>query len=135
MRVAGATLAVAGAAQEVAGLTNTTMGLGPAIMKGDTRQMEKGMNQAETGYELGSAGNDLYEYASQRYKATQATKENLYIASEMPEGNGLLVWKKDRGEISKQIYFRDITPQFVVDEAADRVYVVVGSTIKAYDLH
>jgi hypothetical protein len=52
----------------------------------------------------------------------------------MPEGNGMLVWDKIKGAISKKITFNDTTPQYVVDEAADMVYVVVGNTIKAYDL-
>lgn len=66
--------------------------------------------------------------------SSQATKDNLYVLSEMPEGNGMLVWNKDRGKIFKKITFTDITPQFVVDEAEDMVYVVVGYVIKSYSL-
>jgi len=87
-----------------------------------------------TGAIMSNAGGDLYAAAKKRYLASQATKDNLYILSEMPEGNGLLVWNKDKGEITKKIYFSDTTPVFVVDEAVDRVYVIVGSSLKAYDL-
>lgn len=86
------------------------------------------------GNSLGSVSNDMYAAAKNRYLATQATKDNLYILSEMPEGNGMMVWNKDKGEATKKIYFSDTTPVFVVDEATDRIYVMVGATLKAYDL-
>jgi len=90
-------------------------------------------NKAADG--IGSAGNDLYAAAGKRFLASQATKDNLYILSEMPEGNGLLVWNKAKGEATKKIYFTDITPVFIVDEATDRVYIMVKNTMKAYDLN
>ena len=52
----------------------------------------------------------------------------------MPEGNGLMVWNKDKGEATKKIFFNDVSPIFVVDEATDRVYVMVRDILKAYDL-
>ncbi len=134
MKFAGAAASVYGAGRQLSGLGNTSMGLGGAMFANDGSQLNKGMNQYESGMAINSAGNDLYAEASKRYLATQATKDNLYILSEMPEGNGMLVWNKDKGEIIKKITFTDTTPQFVVDEATDRVYVVVGNVIKAYDL-
>jgi uncharacterized protein YxjI len=134
MKFVGAAASVYGAGRQLSGLGNTSMGLGGAMFANDGSQLTKGMNQYESGMAINSAGNDLYAEASKRYLATQATKDNLYILSEMPEGNGMLVWNKDKGEITKKITFTDTTPQFVVDEATDRVYVVVGNVIKAYDL-
>jgi uncharacterized protein YxjI len=134
MKFAGAAASVYGAGRQLSGLGNTSMGLGGAMFANDGSQLTKGMNQYESGMAINSAGNDLYAEASKRFLATQATKDNLYILSEMPEGNGMLVWNKDKGEITKKITFTDTTPQFVVDEATDRVYVVVGNVIKAYDL-
>jgi hypothetical protein len=133
MRFAGAVLSTYGAAKQVSGLGNITAGT-PGALSGNTSQMGKGMNQYESGAGINDAGNSLYSAASKRYLASQATKDNLYILSEMPEGNGMLVWDKIKGAISKKITFNDTTPQYVVDEAADMVYVVVGNTIKAYDL-
>ena len=52
----------------------------------------------------------------------------------MPEGNGLMVWNKDKGEATKKIYFSDTTPVFVVDEATDNVYIMIGNTLKVYHL-
>jgi hypothetical protein len=46
----------------------------------------------------------------------------------------VLLWNKYKGAISKKITFSDTTPKFVVDESVDRVYVIVGNVIKAYDL-
>lgn len=130
MKIAGAAASVYGAGRQLSGLGNTGIGLG--LMDGG--QMNKGLNQYQSGAAINSTGNDLYAEASKRYLASQATKDNLYILSEMPEGNGMLVWSKDKGAITKKITFSDTTPQFVVDESADRVYVVVGNVIKAYDL-
>lgn len=130
MKIAGAAASVYGAGRQLSGLGNTGIGLGTM----DGGQMNKGLNQYQSGAAINSTGNDLYAEASKRYLASQATKDNLYILSEMPEGNGMLVWNKDKGAITKKITFSDTTPQFVVDESADRVYVVVGNVIKAYDL-
>ena len=144
MKFAGAAASIGGAYLQVKGLTNTMYGTGNTMIgmgqgdgkaiQGGVNQIDKGVNQYGTGIVMNNAGNDLYAYASQRYLASQATKDNLYILSEMPEGNGMLVWNKDKGEITKKITFSDTTPKFVVDEATDRVYVIVGNVIKAYDL-
>jgi hypothetical protein len=158
MRAAGAVMAVGGTAMQVQGVgnimtgsMNTGMGIGNSLggtLTGDAaavktggaqlatgeRQVNKGVNQFNNGVVVESLGSDLYAAASKRYLASQATKDNLYILSEMPEGNGMLVWNKDKGEIFKKITFTDTTPQFVVDEAVDMVYVVVGNVIKAYNL-
>ncbi|MBS1511488.1 MAG: PQQ-binding-like beta-propeller repeat protein [Bacteroidetes bacterium] len=133
MRFAGTALSVAGAAQQIGGLTNITGGTA-GLFGGNGGLFEKGANQYNTGSVVNDLGNSLYAAASKRYLASQATKDNLYILSEMPEGNGMLVWNKDKGTITKKITFKDTTPQYVVDEAADKVYVVVGNVIKAYDL-
>lgn len=158
MRVAGAAMSIYGTAKQVQGVGNmmsgaTTSGMGITNSMGGTltgnaadvktgsaqmaageRQVNKGVNQFNNGVVVESLGSDLFAAAKQRYLASQATKDNLYILSEMPEGNGMLVWNKDKGEIFKKITFSDITPQFVVDEAVDMVYVVVGNVIKAYNL-
>lgn len=134
MQFVGAAASVAGAVQEVKGLGNFSMGTVPALTAGSTSQMENGYNDMVTGDAVNKFGNELYAAASKRYLASKATKDNLYILSEMPEGNGMMVWNKDKGEATKKIYFSDTTPVFVVDEATDRVYVMVGATLNAYDL-
>ena len=129
MKFAGAALSVAGGVMDA-----------KAISKGNFTATQTGANTVtiesnSVGGGLASnAGGDLYNAAKKRYLATQATKDNLYILSQMEEGNGLLVWNKDSGTITKKITFNDITPQFVVDESTDRLYVVVGNVIKAYSL-
>ncbi|MFN8252440.1 MAG: PQQ-binding-like beta-propeller repeat protein [Ferruginibacter sp.] len=133
MKIAGAALSTYGAARQVSGLGNIAAGT-PGSIFGNTGQLEKGAGQYTSGASMNETGNSLYDEASKRYLASQATKDNLYILSEMPEGNGMLVWNKDKGAITKKITFSDTTPQFVVDEATDRVYIIVGNVINAYDL-
>jgi hypothetical protein len=129
MRFAGAAMSVAGSAMQA-----------NSFAKGDIIATQVGTNTIQleadnpTGDAAVAAGGDLYRAARKRYLATQTTKDNLYILSEMPEGNGLLVFNKDKGEITKKITFSDTTPQYVVDEATDRLYVLVGNVIKAYAL-
>jgi hypothetical protein len=103
MRLAGTAMAVAGAVSQVSGMTNMMKGTGTMITsKGaDAGQLEKGANQYVGGVVANEAGNALYDAASKRYLASQATKDNLDILSEMPEGNGLLMWSKDKGEAHK----------------------------------
>jgi uncharacterized protein YxjI len=136
MRFAGAAMGVAGAAMDVSAISKGNFTLTPAVDK-DNKAVANTYNvnvNDPAGQAIGSGGSDLYAAAKGRYMASQATKDNLYILSEMAEGNGLLVWNKDKGEITKKITFSDTTPKYVVDEAIDRVYVVVGNVIKAYDL-
>jgi hypothetical protein len=133
MRFSGAALSTLGAYNQLSGIGN--MGAGTAgLFSDNTTQLEKGAQQTQSGVAMNNAGNQLYQEASQRYLATMATKDNIYILSEMPEGNGLLVWDKKAGAISKKITFSDTTPQYVVDEATDRIYIMTGNAIKAYSL-
>jgi hypothetical protein len=136
MKFAGAALSVAGAAMDASAISK-----GNFSFKQSVDQNGKAINNSVTltpnsaaGQNTSDAGNDLYNAARTRYLATQTTKDNLYILSEMPEGNGMLVWNKDQGAITKKITFSDTTPQYVVDESTDRLYVVVGNVIKAYSL-
>lgn len=136
MRFAGAAMSLAGAGMQMNSIAKGNFTISQATDdKGNAIANTYNVNANDpTGAVAASAGGDLYNAARKRYLASQATKDNLYVLSEMPEGNGLLVFNKDKGEISKKITFNDITPQYVVDEAADRLYVVVGSNIKAYSL-
>jgi uncharacterized protein YxjI len=136
MRFAGAAMGVAGAAMDVSAISKGNFNLTQTVDKDNNPVANSYTVNANdpTGQAISGAGSDLYAAAKGRYMASQATKDNLYILSEMPEGNGMLVWNKNKGEITKKITFSDTTPKFVVDESVDRVYVIVGNVIKAYDL-
>ncbi len=136
MRFAGAAMSVAGAGMQASSISKGNFSVSQATdEKGNAIANTYNVEANDpTGAAASSAGGDLYNAARKRFLATQATKDNLYILSEMPEGNGLLVFSKVKGEITKKITFSDTTPQFVVDEAIDRLYVVVGNIIKAYAL-
>ena len=77
----------------------------------------------------------MYSFAQARYFATQSAKNTVYILSKWDEGTGLVVVDKDSGNELKRIVFNDKTPQYVVDEADYKVYVIVnGKELKAYSL-
>lgn len=132
----GIAAGVAGSAMELNDISKGNLTVTPTKdANGNTVANSYTVNSSDpTGGAISGAGSELYATAKKRYLASQATKENLYILSEMPEGNGLLVWNKEKGEATKKIFFSDTTPVFVVDEATDRAYVMVGNTLKAYDL-
>jgi hypothetical protein len=135
MRFVGAAASVAGSAMDVSNISKGNFTLSQSVdANGKPINNSYDVNANGSGTEVANAGGELYASARKRYLATQATKDNLYILSQMDEGNGLLVWNKDSGSISKKITFNDTTPQYVVDEATDRVYVMVGNVIKAYAL-
>lgn len=125
----GAAIATKAAADITRGIAKGFVG-----EEGAVSQFDNGFNSLSTGTQINVAATQLFGVAAKRYLASQATKENLYILSQMPEGNGLLVWNKEKGVSTKKIYFGDTTPVFVVDEATDRIYVMVGNVLKAYDL-
>lgn len=136
MRFAGAALSIAGSAKNISEISKGNITASQTVdAKGNAVANSTTISaSSQAGNNIANAGDGMYQAAKQRFLASQATKDNLYILSEMPEGNGMLVWNKDGGKASKKITFNDITPKFVVDEAADVVYVIVGNTIKAYNL-
>jgi hypothetical protein len=133
-KVLGTAAAVYGAGQQIGGLGNMPGGMQSLLSEGNASSFNNAANNYASGAQLNAAGNALYEAASKRFMASQTTKSNLYILSEMTEGNGLLVWSKEKGEITKKIFFSDVTPTYVVDESDDRLYVMVGNTLTGYDL-
>ena len=135
LKAAGFAAGVAGSAMQISDISKGNFYLTETKdAQGNTVANSYTVHANGAGESISNAGADLYAFAKKRYLATQATKNNLYILSEMPEGNGLMVWSKDKGEATKKIFFTDTTPIFVVDEATDRVYVLVKDTLKAYDL-
>lgn len=134
LKIASVAVQAYGAGKAIQGGVNMNQGFANALTTGNTSQFVAGYDQRNQGESLNQLGTDMYNEASKRYLASQATKDNLYILSEMPEGNGLMVWNKEKGEATKKILFPDTSPIFVVDEATDRVYVLVRDVLKAYDL-
>ncbi len=136
LKFIGNAASIAGAAMDVSAISKGNFTASQTVdANGKPVANSTTINANGHGTAVGSAGDDLVAAASARYTATQATKDNLYILSQMPEGNGLLVWNKDKGLTTNKITFSDLTPQYVVDEAKDMLYVVVGNTIKAYALN
>jgi outer membrane protein assembly factor BamB len=132
LKAAGVMAGVAGAAHSVAGLgkpeelTITPVG---------NNTYEVTSKQIEAGGRISEGGDALYSFAQARYFATQSTRNTVYILSKWPEGTGLVVVDKDSGNETKRIAFNDKTPQYVVDEADYKVYVIVNNKeLRAYSL-
>ncbi len=134
----GAAATVAGAATAIGGLTKPNeLRVKDTYYdsKTNTQVIEVTSKQIETGAAISGGGDALYTFAQNRYFATQSAKNTVYILSRWDGGSGLVVVDKATGNEVKRIMFNDKTPQYIVDEAEYKVYVIVGGKeLRAYDL-
>ncbi|MBO9202007.1 MULTISPECIES: outer membrane protein assembly factor BamB family protein [Niastella] len=93
-------------------------------------------------YKSAVAGNDaagaLFAMASQRFNATKATKDAIFILTKFEESgiNGLVKIDKDSGKDLVKIPFGDKDPAYIVDEAENKLYVVIKDKfLQGYDLN
>jgi outer membrane protein assembly factor BamB len=132
LKAAGVVAGVAGAAHSVAGLGKPEE---LKITPVGNNTYEVTSKQIEAGGKISEGGDALYSFAQARYFATQSTKNTVYVLSKWPEGTGLVVVDKDNGNEIRRIAFNDKTPQYVVDEADYKVYVIVNNKeLRAYSL-
>lgn len=132
LKVAGAAAMVGGTAYGLAGVAKPqdwkATQTSPNSYEVTSKQMEAGSYTAQ-------GGDAMYQFAQARYFATQSAKNTVYILSKWDGGNGLVIVDKDSGNEVKRVQFNDKTPQYVVDEADYKVYVIVdGKELRAYDL-
>jgi hypothetical protein len=125
-----------------ASIGGTAYGLAGVAKPQDWKATQTGPNsyeitskQMEAGSYTAQGGDAMYQYAQSRYFATQSAKNTVYVLSKWDAGNGLIISDKDSGAEMKRIVFNDKTPQYVVDEADYKVYVIVdGKELRAYTL-
>jgi outer membrane protein assembly factor BamB len=80
-------------------------------------------------------GSGLWSAANARYLATQKTKEHNYILTKLDGVNGLVKVEKESGKQVQQFPFGDKEPNYIVDEAENKLYVVVNDKfLQVYDL-
>ncbi|QOI97446.1 MAG: hypothetical protein HRU69_08065 [Flammeovirgaceae bacterium] len=71
----------------------------------------------------------------QRFSATAATKNSLYIQTSLDEGVGLIRLNKDTGKPDGQIITKDKKPEYLVDEDFGAFFFLKSdNTIIGYDL-
>lgn len=72
---------------------------------------------------------------SERFKASAATKDALFILTKLKSGVGLVKVGKDSGKIEKEIVLENKKPEYKVDEQGGYLYYKAdNNTIYAYDL-
>lgn len=134
-----------GAAAQVGGAATAVAGLGKpqdwkikdsyTDPKTNAQVYEVTSKQMETGGAVYQGGDAMYSFAQARYYATKTTQGTVYVLSKWDEGTGLVVVDKETGNEVKRIVFNDKTPQYIVDEADYKVYVLVGGkALNAYSL-
>jgi outer membrane protein assembly factor BamB len=132
LKAAGVAASVGGTAYGLAGLSKPE---NLKFTKIAPNTYEVTSKQLAAGGTIAQSGDALYSFAQARYFATQSAKNTVYVLSKWNEGTGLVVVDKDNGEEIKRIVFNDKTPQYVVDEADYKVYVIVkDKELRAYSL-
>lgn len=83
----------------------------------------------------GDVANSAAAILSQRFSATAATKNSLYIQTMLDDGVGLIRLNKDTGKPDAQIVLKDKKPEYLVDEDFGAFYYKKSdNTIIGYDL-
>ena len=80
----------------------------------------------------------LFAMANQRFNATKSTKDAIFILTKFEDSgvNGLVKVDKDSGKDMVKIPFGDKDPAYIVDEAENKLYVVIKDKfVQGYDLN
>jgi outer membrane protein assembly factor BamB len=86
----------------------------------------------------GAGAGAMFAMANQRFNATKATKDAIFILTKFEDTGvtGLVKVDKDSGKDVVKIPFGDKDPAYIVDEAENKLYVVIKDKfIQGYDLN
>jgi hypothetical protein len=86
----------------------------------------------------GAGAEAMFAMANKRFNATKSTKDAIYILTKFEDSgvNGLVKIDKDSGKDMVKIPFGDKDPAYIVDEAENKLYVVIKDKIvQGYDLN
>lgn len=86
----------------------------------------------------GGAADGMFAMATARYNATKRTKDAIFILTKFEESGitGLVKVDKDSGKEVVKIPFGDKDPAYIVDEAENKLYVVIKDKfVQGYDLN
>jgi outer membrane protein assembly factor BamB len=85
----------------------------------------------------GAGAEAMFAMARQRFNATKATKDAIFILTKFDDGvNGLVKVDKETGKDQVKIPFGDKDPAYIVDEAENKLYVVIKDKfVQGYDLN
>lgn len=122
--VAGASMSAANAAK--AGILQ---GASPLYVEDSERQA------ASASKSWSGVANSAAAIMTQRFNATTATKNSLYIQTSLDDGVGLVRLNKDTGKPDGQIITKDKKPEYLVDEDFGAFFFLKSdNTIIGYDL-
>ena len=86
----------------------------------------------------GAGAAAMFAMANQRFNATKATKDAIFILTKFEDTgvNGLVKVDKDSGKDVVKIPFGDKDLAYIVDEAENKLYVVIKDKfVQGYDLN
>jgi hypothetical protein len=99
--------------------------------------VDENTSTAKSAAASGAGADAMFAMARQRFNATKATKDAIFILTKFEESgiNGLVKVDKDSGKDLVKIPFGDKDPAYIVDEAENKLYVVIKDKfIQGYDL-
>lgn len=104
--------------------------------------IEIGMDESTSAYQKsvasGAGAAAMFALAKQRFNATKSTKDAIFILTKFEDSgiNGLVKVDKDSGKDMIKIPFGDKDPAYIVDEAENKLYVVIKDKfVQGYDLN
>jgi outer membrane protein assembly factor BamB len=100
--------------------------------------VDENTSTAKSAAASGVGADAMFAMARQRFNATKATKDAIFILTKFEETgiNGLVKVDKDSGKDLVKIPFGDKDPAYIVDEAENKLYVVIKDKfIQGYDLN
>jgi hypothetical protein len=122
--VASATVSTANAAK-----AGYMQGASPLYVEDSERQA------ASAAKSWSGVANNAAAIMTQRFSATTATKNSLYIQTSLDDGVGMVRLNKDTGKPDGQIITKDKKPEYLVDEDFGVFFLLKSdNTIIGYDL-
>lgn len=100
--------------------------------------VDENTSTAKSAAASGAGADAMFAMAKQRFNATKATKDAIFILTKFEDSgiNGLVKVDKDSGKDLVKIPFGDKDPAYIVDEAENKLYVVIKDKfIQGYDLN
>ena len=129
--IAGVGIDIDGAIQNMQQLDRLTKG---AYRAADTDNQGTAKTQQVASASIGNT--QLFEVTKTRYTNSRNARDHQFITTREEDGKRAIVMvNKDTGKVDKKINLIDTTPQYVVDEIDNRVFICERNTmITCYDM-
>ncbi len=118
MRLAGVDLDIEGAIENITTLNRIAQG---GYLSSNNAKVGTSQTEVVSGAYAGNS--PLFEVTKTRFSNSQQTKKYFYVLTKDKEGQAIYMVNKNSGNTEKRIGLLDKTPQYVVDNIDNRVFI------------